>query len=294
MIRSLRNILYRIPAYAGITSVLFLVSFLLSFPTHAAEKYVDVFERVMKTGTIRCAYLPWDVLFIKDPNTGNKSGIFHDYVLKIGEELKLKIEWTEEVTVENWPIGLDAGRYDVFCSSLVPIASRARLADYSIPILYHSIRVYTQADNKRFDGNLASLNDPKVTLVSFDGTSLYSLSKELFPNAKVNSLALMADQTADMLDVATGKADALLSYPSFVNKFMVGNPGKLREVSGIGPVATFPSVMAVKAGEDRLRRMIDNATRDLLNRGYVEHIISKYEDPKGSILRVAKPYQGSE
>lgn len=274
--------------------LVFLLCAFYSGHVYAAEKYADAFERVMKTGTIRCAYLPWDVLFIKDPNTGQKSGIFHDYVLKIGEELKLKIEWTEEVTVENWPIGLDAGRYDVFCSSLVPIASRARLADYSIPILYHSIRVYTQADNKRFDNNLAALNDPKVTFVSFDGTSLLSLTKEVFPNAKVNSLALMADQTADMLDVATGKADALLSYPTFVHKFMEGNPGKLREVSGLGPVATFPSVMAVKAGEDRLRRMIDNATRDLLNRGYIEQIISKYEEPEGSILRVAKPYQGSE
>lgn len=36
----------------------------------------STYEREMRTGELRCGYFSWKPAFIKDPNTGEMSGIF--------------------------------------------------------------------------------------------------------------------------------------------------------------------------------------------------------------------------
>jgi len=70
---------------------LFLV--LMPFLALAADKEKEsAFDRVMRTKTLRCGYTIYPPFFSKDPNTGEFSGLFHDFTEQIGKELGIKIE----------------------------------------------------------------------------------------------------------------------------------------------------------------------------------------------------------
>lgn len=76
--------------------ILMLVCFFVSGGALADEK--SAYERILESGEIRCGYVVWPPMFIKDPNTGEFSGIFHDYMKTAGKSLGFKINWVEEVT----------------------------------------------------------------------------------------------------------------------------------------------------------------------------------------------------
>lgn len=65
---------------------------LLSPAAHAES----VYERVIKSGTLKCGYIPYPPAMIVDPNTGEKSGIFYEFMNEVGKRLSLKVEWVQE------------------------------------------------------------------------------------------------------------------------------------------------------------------------------------------------------
>ncbi len=275
----------------GFLPALFLFV-LLTGSAQAAEE--SVYDRVMKSGKIRCAYGVWEPIILKDPNTGIISGIFYDYLEALGEELGLEIEWSEEVSWSDWPVGLQHDRFDAACIGIWPLAKRARDMDFTIPIYYHAMRAYVRADDTRFDGNIQAANDETVTFGTQDGTVDQPLIGRLFPKAKILSLPQMAPQTDIFLNVVSGRADITISDQITAEMYMANNPGKIRPVEGIEPVSYFGNTIAVKAGEDKFRRLLDNATRDLINRGVIGQIVDKYEKYPGSLLPVARPYENYE
>ncbi|HOO50986.1 MAG TPA: hypothetical protein PLK94_06835, partial [Alphaproteobacteria bacterium] len=69
-----------------------------ALPVVAAENAKETaYERVIRTGTLRCGYLTYPPLLMKDLKTGEMSGVAHDIMTEIGKRLSLDIEWTEEV-----------------------------------------------------------------------------------------------------------------------------------------------------------------------------------------------------
>src|ERR1700735_3304508 len=72
----------------------------------SSVKTATAYERVMRTGTIRCGYVRWYPYFTKELKTGELSGLNYDAMAAIGEELDLKIEWAEEVGWGNLGEGL--------------------------------------------------------------------------------------------------------------------------------------------------------------------------------------------
>lgn len=60
-----------------------------------------VYDRVIKSGTIRCGYLPYPPYCMKDPNTNKLSGIFVETIELVGKRLDLKIVWSDEVGYES-------------------------------------------------------------------------------------------------------------------------------------------------------------------------------------------------
>src|SRR5580704_1928032 len=129
---------------------------------HAADKKSaaaeTTYQRVLRTGEIRCAYEPYAPALSKDPNTGQLSGIFYDVVEEIGRRLNLKINWVEEVGYGVIPEGFVTDRYDAFCNTVFPTAERSRGGAFTIPIFYSSVDVFVRADDHRFDNDLSKLD----------------------------------------------------------------------------------------------------------------------------------------
>jgi ABC-type amino acid transport substrate-binding protein len=291
--RRLYNAKARLWLPAVVVAKLVVVAFLAfhAAPALAADKE-SVYDRVMRTGTIRCGYGVWAPALIKDPNTGQISGTFHDYVEAMGKALNLKIEWTEEVAWGDYIAGLTNDRFDAYCTEVALNAERARQVDFLTPIMYLAGEIYVKAGDTRFDGHPEKLNSPDIKLTTVEGDVYAKISNREFPLAKKLELPQLAT-TADIFSsVADGKADALITQSDSGADFMKNNPGKIRKVKlDGGPFRASPVSISIKGGEYRFQRMLDIATVEMLSNGTIKSILDKYDPNRTGAIDTAATYK---
>lgn len=235
--------------------VLALFLILFSVGTASAE---SVYERVMRTGELRCGYFTWPPFLAKDPNSGAITGLSAEYIEKIGDILDLKIVWAEEVGVGDYIAGLNANRFDLMCMTLWPDAGRLRNSLMSRPIFYSGVYAIVRKDDHRFDQGFEKLNDSSVTISVIDGDITQTIAEKKFPKAKRFEHSQMSDLSAHTQSVVTGKTDAIfIDYGSFLD-YEKSNPDTLRILKDLGPVQIFPEMLAVKNGEIELKMLLDN------------------------------------
>jgi polar amino acid transport system substrate-binding protein len=253
----------------------------------------SVYDRVMKSRTIRCGYGVWPPFIIKDPNTGKMSGIFYDYTEALGKSLGLKIEWAEEISSADFPAALKTNRIDAMCYSIWPNASRAREVDFTDPVYYTAHYAYVRANDMRFDNNLDAINDPSVTIASKDGDMGALIADVDFPKAKKFEIGGLDDQAQPFMSVVTRKADVYITDLSTAAEYEASNPGKIRQIKTDEPLRIFRNTIAIAQKQDQFRRMLDTATEEIISSGKMEKIIRKYERFPNTFLRVEPGYKGS-
>jgi len=64
---------------------------------------------------------------------------------------------------------IKSGRVDVVCTGLWRLRPRGKLADFTAPLYYSTVRAYTRADNTKYDGSLNAINDPGTKIAGVDG-----------------------------------------------------------------------------------------------------------------------------
>jgi len=251
---------------------------LLSASAYAGAAEDNAAQKVMQKGAIRCGYFVWPPYILKDPNTGKLSGINYDVMEKIGDQLDLKIEWTEEIGVGEAIEGLNSNRYDAMCATLWPDAARMKSAALTRPAFYSSVYAVARKDDKRFDGDLGKINDSNVRILGVDGDVTYSLPQQKFPEAALSSLPQMGDASLLLQSLVAGKTDIVLVDRGAFNDFQKSNPGKLKLVENVPPVTTFPEVLAVKKGEMEFKLMLDGALQNLIDDGTLADFVKNYPD----------------
>ena len=271
-----------------------LTLLILLFPlcAHAADKKESVSDRVLRTGVIRCGYALWPPGLIKDPNTGALSGISKDLMDEIGKRLSLKTEWAEEAGWGNIVEGLVAGRYDMICGFVYANSARSRVMDFSIPVAYSPLYIVVRADDRRFDANLSTLNDPQYKIAILEGEQSAITQRQNFPHASVDAIPQMSDYSVLLKDVETGKADATTTEPGAFGDYNLNNPGKLKLLDRGHPLNVFPIVAGLPRGDPAFKRMIDVTLGELQNDGTIDRLLDKYlqKQYKGIYLRLPQPY----
>lgn len=256
-----------------------------------STKQESVYDRVMRTQTIRCGYAPWPALIDKDPNTGKLSGTFVDYLEAIGKATGLKIEWTAELGFGDFIAALDNNRIDAMCSGTWTNAKRGMAVQFINPISYQGVVAWVRKGDRRFDNNLEAINSAKVKVSAVDGASSQEIPQTFYPKAKLVSLPQLSDSSQLLLNVVTGKADVAFTDQHTVGEFSENNPGKLRAVVAPYPVKLFGNPIAIKMGEPALAALLNNATMELLNTGVIEQILKKHEKYPGTFYRAAVPFK---
>ena len=87
----------------------------------------SLYNRVMRSGKIRCGYLIYPPGCTKNPNTGKVSGIGPEAIELVAKKLGLQVEWTEEIGWSTMLEGLKTGRYDMIPTPVWTNAHRAKL-----------------------------------------------------------------------------------------------------------------------------------------------------------------------
>lgn len=275
-----------------IISIFLTIGILISSPAFAEKKQKETtYDRVIRTGTIRCGYAIWEPILMKDPNTGDMSGIFYDYMNALGESLNLNVEWTEEIGWGDFPQALNTGRIDAFCVGPWPTAARARVVDFVTPIYFNTVNAYTKIDTTKFDNNINSINNEKIIISVIDGEMSSALAKNDFPKAKTLALPQLSNASQMVLNVVSGKADVFFTDTDTAMEFSNHNPEKIKQIDGIDPLRISDVGIAIARDQYPFKAMLETMTRILLQNGKIEKIIEKHEKYPNSLHRVSKPYK---
>lgn len=259
--------------------------------TTAIKSHPNLYDKVMQTGEIRVGYYNGAPYFVKNPNTDSIYGIFAEVLDSVGANLGLKINWIGEANFPTMATDLEDGKFDIIGSGIWISSERAKVADFSVPILYDVVGAYCRADDNRFDKSLSSINDSRIKISTIDGEMAATIAQKDFPKAEVFSLPQSSDFTLMLKNVVDKKADVTFLGLGPANTFISKNPGSLKAISLNSPVRVFPTALMIKRNEYEFNRMINLALLDLINNGVVDKIIAKYESYPLSHYRVAKTYR---
>ena len=257
--------------------------------TQIVEAKESVYDRVMRAGKIRAAYITYPPACIKDTTTGELSGTFVETLQKVADNLDLELEWTEEVGWGSQIEGLDANRYDIVGSPVWANPTRGKLTTMSVPVYYSGIGIYVRSDDGRFDKNWGAINSSDVRIATIDGETGDLIARTDFPEAQIVSLPQLTDISQLFLEVSTGKADVLFAEPYYGSEFLKNNPSSVKNIAAEQPIRVLGNCYMFKKGESQLKHMLDVAIEDLLNSGFVDKVVDKYEPAQNTFYRVAKP-----
>lgn len=259
-------------------------------PKLVAEQKESVYERVLRTGTIRCGYRSWAPNVVKDPNTGELSGIVYDVTMEMAKRLSLRVEWAEELGATDFITALQNDRIDLMCYGVWPSPARARGADFVLPIYFDSMHAFVREGDRRFDQDLSTINSPNIKISVIEGSPSSNVARSDFTNATINALTEQHTGADLFLELGSGKADVIFSDLYTGKRYMANNPGVVRQVLTNTPLRVYGASMAVKHHEPAFKAMLQYTLLEMHNSGVIEKMIQKHERYPGSFYRLAKPY----
>ncbi len=264
-----------------------------SSPAIQSMKTQSVYDRVIQSGIIRAAYVIYPPYCMKDPNSHKLSGIGPEALELIAKKLGLQVNYTEEAGWGNMVEGLNTNRYDIQVMPVWTNAARAKVAWFSKPTAYNPCFLYAHKGDHRFSRHYERANSPDITISTIDGETGAVIAEADFPKARRLSMPQMTDITQNYLNVATKKADLVISEPGMAGRFMKQNPGTLEIVDATHPVRIYPGCWLIKRGESEFKEMIDIVLDEIINSGQMDRIIYKYEKDPLAVFPVAKSYRSN-
>ncbi len=271
--------------------LLFVLSSCSSIERTTTKEGSSLYDRVIRTGKIRCSYFIYNPSCVKDPVTGKLSGIGVEALELVAKKLGLTVEYVEEVGLETLIEGLKTRRYDMCATPIVANVSRAKVINFSKPLFYQPYFAYVRRGDGRFKGNLGSINAKDITISTIDGGTAQAIAEDDFPQARLFSLPEMTEFSQILLNVSTRKADVTFAEPVLVERYLRNNPGSVVNVDTSKPIRMFPTGWAFDRGEFEFKEMLDTVLEEVINSGAMERILTKYKIAPDVYYRVAPPYQ---
>lgn len=272
--------------------VLVAALFCAAFPVFAAEKE-STFDRVLRTGEIRCAYAPAYPYITKETVSEDVVGPTADIFRDIADSLGLKVLWVAEVGFADFAEGFKTGRYDAFCGVLTATAPRSRVAAFTVPVVFIAHDIFVRENETRFK-NLEDLNQPDVKAAVTDGESFQYKTRKYLPRTQEHSLPNMTPPAQLLMDVADGKADLVMHDSVLVPLYNEQNPDKKLKPVLTDPLEVNPNVFAVPLGEQDFLNMLNTALLSMQNMGEIEKIFVNHGLGGRAVHFVAKPYAAGQ
>ena len=240
-------------------------------------------DDIIKSGTVRVGVNPNSPPMSSYGKTNQFEGFDIDVANKIGEALKVKVEFVPTETAQRVPF-LAADRIDLSLGALTRTAERAKLIDYTVPLHTESMAVLTT--EKVPVKGWKELDKADLTIVNMRGNwSVDYLKKEL-PQSKV----LLVESAADVVRaIAQGRADALVENLDFFMNFTKNHPDvKWKVVNEI--ISTAYCGIGVQKNNDSLRNFLNVVLFDLHSSNFINQTWEKWYGSPMTVKVEAQPF----
>ncbi len=259
---------------------LFICLTIISSVSNADDKLESVYDRVMATKTLKCAYLPYEPYINKDLITGKLSGIIVDYVEEIAKKSGIKVDWAGEVNIDQVVPALNAKRFDAFCVPATPDKNWAAKLGFEASL--GALAYYTYVP---FNSTITNEALQTAKFVVVDGYALTPFTKTAFPKAQYISLPQTVS-VAEMYDqLRYKKADAHVNEAISASNYMKNNPNTIRRYSDKPIIAAQMFLIASHDDiemREFIRKEFDASGGE--NAKLMADLLNKYGIEKGSWL----------
>jgi polar amino acid transport system substrate-binding protein len=172
----------------------------------AAQQSEDLWKAVQDRGTLRVAAALAPPHVMKDPKTGEYSGIFVDLIKEFGQQvLGVKVEFVD-TTWDNIIAGMQAGKWDI-APALNRTAKRALSINYSMAPWQYQISFVFNKDNPKIKPEWKSMADFDKDGITFSIMSGTAQDHTITDMVKHATIMRLPDVDAARLAVSSKRAD---------------------------------------------------------------------------------------
>jgi polar amino acid transport system substrate-binding protein len=235
-------------------------------------------HRILKIG-MELAYPPFEM---EDPN-GNPTGVSPDMARALAEYLH------EPLVIENIPFSglipaLKTGKIDAVISSMTETPERAQSIDFSDPYLSTGLCLLVKKSSPI--QSIADADRPGVTIVVKQGTTGQSWARD---HLKVAQVLVLEKETACVLEVAQGKADAFIYDQMSTYSNWKKNPDTTRPL--LKPFQSESWAIGLRQGNTQLKDQVNAFLKDFRAVGGFDRLGSKYlAEQKAAFKQLGVPF----
>jgi polar amino acid transport system substrate-binding protein len=205
-------------AVASLTTLV-LATLLAGAPLQAQEK---LWEKVQSEGELRVGAAVAAPHAIRDPKTGEWSGVAIDVLRKFAETLDVELK-VVDTTWDNIIAGMQSKKWDI-AVALNRTPRRALAINYSAPYWFYQISLVYNRNNEKIESgwkSLADFDQDGVTIAVMSGTAQDHSITPLIQNA---TIARLPDFDASRMAVISNRADVLADDADGNMLFAESNP----------------------------------------------------------------------
>jgi polar amino acid transport system substrate-binding protein len=249
-------------------------------PLPAAAKGLpqsDTIQHVADSGELRAGVaiaLPW---LGKDPQSGQYFGSSVRLTEAIAQKLGAKVKWVPS-SFDNVIAALQSGQVDFIAAPLLQTPERLQAIDM-VPFTKGGTCYLVKKSNGSIN-TLADLDDPSVTIATFQGTGQETQTKHKYPKAKVISRAQAPGETVPWPEVASGKAQ-VAPFDSSLAKINAAKHPDAKVVPADclqHPDLETPIDVGYTKGDKGFGELVKKVVAD--NQAQLDADNDKYSDPK--------------
>ena len=149
--------------------------------------------------------------------------------------------------------GLQAKKFDMVSVGLSATPERKKVISFSRPYVPY-VQILGVRKDDSTPATIAAWNDSGKTITSLQGSTAEQLVGKDFPNASSKSFP---DQNAAFLEVATGRADAIVVENYLLAQFNKSNGNKLKQAAFPKPLHSEYGSWAVQKGNSALLKKLN-------------------------------------
>lgn len=235
------------------------------------------YERVLRTGVIRCAYISWQPYSVKDANHPDQppQGSSVDIMTALADRLDLRIDWVEEIGWGTIGEGFATGRYDAVCTQMWPDAPKLRHFQLGVAMFYSALNPYAlpTAATKL---SASQLDRPQTRIAVVDGALSERVARAAYPQATLVRLTPTTSSAEFYLTLTTGKADITIADADEIAAQEKAGLTALALVPTPAPVRVLPHVFAFPGDDLRFAAMMNNGLALLREEGFFAGLRTRY------------------
>jgi polar amino acid transport system substrate-binding protein len=228
---------------------------------------------VLRVG-MELSYPPFEMADAK----GQPEGVSVDLARALADSLSRKLEILN-IPFDGLIPSLKTGKIDIILSSMSATPERAKAIDFSEPYLSTGLCLLAGKDSPV--QTAADCDRPGRTVAVKQGTTGHLHARQ-FRQARV---LVLDRETACVLEVVQGKADAFLYDQMSVLKHWQQNPNTTRAL--LEPFQKEQWAIGFRKGDDALRTQVNSFLKEFRGRGGFEDLGNRWLGPQKEAFRAA-------